>query len=210
MTADLTNVSGIELTMKFDFLGITRHIGNLYIPDTGALDWSLIGVTQTFADQWNSSDLAAAMVTDCTLVEIVGRVRGRVDAGVTHTVTMDIQGTVVANTTPAWFVHGIRQIPDNTARLVLVPGTSIFQKGRISMPGVPVTFVDGNQATSAGLAAYALLFPYFMTIDASLSPTASPAFSLAMTRVVGGVVQAKANVLSLQNGDFGTQLTARQ
>lgn len=212
MTAVLTNSTGIELQLIFQRSpdGKRRYINNLYIPNTAAEDWDLETVVDDYVTAWDNSDLAAVLHTSWELLAVMGRVRGdRPDAGVTYTAASSVVGTVTGAQTPAWLVYTILQVPDNVNRLVLTLGTSIFRKGRIAMPSPPASFLDGDNVSATAISLYAALFPYWLGIDANANPTLNPGFSLAMTRVNLGVVNAKANVLSLIGGELGTQLTAR-
>jgi len=210
MAAILTNSTGIELQLRFQMNNVVRHINNLYIPDTEAEDWDLETVVEDYAAQWDSSGLLDCLSVNCTFLDITGRVRGeRPDAGVTHREVVGAAGTVVGNNAPAWLAFQLYQLPDNVNRLVLETPTSIFQKGRISMPGIPVSFIQGESVTSAAVALYVALFPYWRTIDPNANTALNPGFSLAMTRVVAGVVRAKCNITGMQTGELGTQLTAR-
>jgi hypothetical protein len=190
--------------------GKRRYINNLYIPNTAAEDWDLETVVQDYVTQWENSDLATVLHTAWELLYVMGRVRGdRPDAGITHTVAADVVGTVTGGQTPAWLVYTLLQEPDNVNRLVLTLGTSMFRKGRIAMPSPPASFLNGDNVSSTAVSLYAALFPYWLGLDANANPTLNPGFSLAMTRVNLGVVNAKANVSSIIGGELGTQLTAR-
>lgn len=212
MTALLTNSTGIELQLIFQRNpdGKRRYINNLYIPNTAAEDWDLETVVNDYVTAWDNSDLAAVLHTSWELLAVQGRVRGeRPDAGVTFTAASTVVGTVTGNQTPAWLVYTLLQEPDNVNRLVLTPGTTIFRKGRIAMPSPPASFLNGDTINGTSLLLYEALFPYWLGIDPNANPALNPGFSLAMTRVTLGVVNAKANVLSIVGGEVGTQLTAR-
>lgn len=212
MTAVLTNETAIELQMRFvrTATGKFRYINNAYIPNTSAEDWDLQTVVNDYLTAWENSDLALVLHQDWALADITGRVRGdRPDARVTHTESSTIVGTVTGGLAPDWLTWVYLQVPDNAGRLVQVPGTSIFRKGRISMPPPPVSFIQGNNVTNAALALYAALDPYWLGIDANANPALNPGFTLAMTRVAGGVSLQRANVVALIPGELGHQDTAR-
>jgi len=212
MTAVLTTQTGIELQMIFQRNpdGKRRYINKLYIPDTTAEDWDLETVVDDYVAAWESSGLDLVLHENWELLAVMGRVRGdRPDSGVTYTAAADVVGTVTGNQTPAWMVYTILQQPDNVNRLVLTLGTSLFRKGRIAMPSPPASFLAGDNVGVTAVGLYEDLFPYWLSIAANASPALNPGFSLAMTRVNLGVVNAKANVLELIGGELGTQLTAR-
>jgi len=207
--ADLTNPTGIELQVRYDWMGIKRYVNNLYVPMTDGEDWDLVAVTQAYRDLMINAAVLACLQTTCFVDRVVGRVRGRPDAGVTHTEEVNVAGTASGGQTPAWLTFVLRQIPDNTNRLILVPGTSIFRQGRISLPGVSTDFIAGNTVDGAALALYEAAGDYFAGIAEGGDPVDNPGFGLVMTRVSGTTVQAKANMSQITPGELGTQLTAR-
>lgn len=207
--ANLSNPTGIELQVRYDWVGIKRYINNLYIPFTLDEDWDLETVVQDYRDQMISATVLAVLNTNCFVDRIVGRVRGRSDAGVTHTEEVNVAGTASGAITPAWLTMTLRQIPDNVNRLILVPGTSIFRQGRISLPGVSTSDILGNTVTGAALTRYEAAAEFFASVGEGADPELNPGFGLAMTRVVGGVLQAKCNMSQVVPGELGTQLTAR-
>jgi len=212
MTAVLTNSTGVEMRLRFvrTATGKYRHINNLYIPNTTAEDWDLETVVDDYLAEWEVSGLAAVLHEEWALADIQGRVRGdRPDAGVTYTVSSTIVGTVTGALAPDWLTWVHLQVPDNVNRLVVVAGTTIFRKGRISYPPPPVSFIQGNNVSNAALALYAALEPYWLGIPANANPVLNPGFTLAMTRVVGATLKSKANVLDLLPGELGHQDTAR-
>lgn len=212
MPAVLTNTTGVEMRLTFirTATGKRRYINNLYIPNTAAENWDLETVVGDHLEAWESSGLAAVLHEQWALSSIQGRVRGnRPDAGVTYTEDSTIVGTVTGVLSPDWLTWVYLQEPDNVNRLVLVSGTSIFRKGRISMPSPPGSFVNGNNVSTAARTLYDALIPFWLGIPANPNPVLNPGFSLAMTRVVEGVLQAKCNVLDLLPGELGHQDTAR-
>lgn len=207
--ADLNNPTGIELQLIFSWQGAQRYINNDYRPISAVEDWDFEAVMDDWATQWLASPLAAAMHTTCTLHTIKGRVRGRPDAGMVINKAVSIVGTVTGNPTPSWLVGGLVQEPDNANRRIVIPGTTIFRKGRISMPGVPTSFVAGNGIAGPGISAYEAVIPFFLGLSEGVVPADNPGFELVMNRNTPAGLAATANVLEINVGELGTQLTAR-
>lgn len=209
VVVDLTNESGIELQIIWDWRGIKRYVNNLYIPINAVTDWDLEVVTQAYVDQLNTPGFLACFHPTCVLTQVKGKARGRPDAGLVHTEDVELVGTATGLPTPSWFTMGLRQFPDNVNRLLIVEPTTIFQQGRIGLPGVPSDFLAGDGPTGAGIAAYEVACALLSGISEGAVPADNPGFGLAMTRVTGGVLRAKAYMASISPGEFGTQLTAR-
>src|SRR3990172_1744797 len=128
MGADLSNVTGLEVQIKWLWQGHFRYINNLYVPDTNVTAWLLSELMDRVVDDsgW-ISDFADVQHTQCTLLQILGRVRGRADAGTTITRVVNQAGLVTGDPTPSWLTVNLRAIPDNANRLIVTSTPTPFK-----------------------------------------------------------------------------------